>query len=206
MPGLSTAWRAGALLYRGRGAVDASFGATSWDDAARFVETHAPAEPLEELQYWGHGRFGRIFVDRDVLDASALDAQRPHRFFAVLRERLSSRRARSLFWMRTCEAFGGHVGHDFAQRLADFLGVPVAGHTHVIGFWQSGLHGLAPGARPDWSPSEGVARGNADAPELGVWSTPDAPHTISCLEGSVPPTWFARQGSHASSASTNAVG
>lgn len=193
MPGLSTAWRAGASLYRGAGRIDASFGATSWSDAASFLETHSPAEPLEELQYWGHGRFGRVFVDRDVLDVSSLDAANPHRFFAVLRERLGTHRARSLFWLRTCEAFGGFAGHDFARRLADFLEVPVAGHTYVIGFWQSGLHGLLPGATPSWSPSEGVERGNAAAPERGAWSTPTEPRTISCLEGAVPPDWFDRR-------------
>lgn len=189
-PGLSTVWGAGATLYRTAGRIDVAHGVTSWDEAARALETAAPSADIEEVQYWGHGRFGRIFVARDCLSATSLGLA-PARFFAVLRDRLRPS-ARALFWMRTCEAFGGRPGHDFAARLADFLGVPVAGHTYVIGFWQSGLHGLLPGAAPSWSPEEGVKEGTGGAPRLGAWSTPLEPRTISCLEGSVPNEWFDR--------------
>jgi len=78
---------------------------------------------------------------------------------------------------------------DFAERLADFLGARVAGHTYVIGFHQSGLHGLAPGVRADWSAVEGLAE--------GPWMRRCArsrravgARTITCLHGDVPPAWF----------------
>jgi hypothetical protein len=93
-------------------------------------------------------------------------------------------------WFRCCEVFGAHRGIDFAQRLADFLGVRVAGHTYVIGWHQSGLHGLSPGVRADWSPSEGLVEGTPDAPVKARWSVPWAPHTISCLSNTVPAGWF----------------
>jgi hypothetical protein len=189
VPGLSAIWRAGATTYRALGRLDRACGVASWDEAARFVEDATKDDPLEELQYWGHGRFGRVLVDGRALDASSLRADGPARFFAVVRER-SVPGARALLWLRTCEAFGARAGQAFAARLADVLGVRVAGHTHVIGFWQSGLHALVPGATPAWSVEEGVARGTPDAPTAGVWSSPLAPRTIHALEGSVPPAWF----------------
>lgn len=189
LPGLSAIWRTGSVLYRAAGRIEHTFGASTWDEAAAFVEDATRHEPLEQLQYWGHGRFGRILVDREALSAASLREDAPARFFAVLRDRFV-KSERALFWMRTCEAFGAHAGHDFARRLADHLGVRVAGHTHVIAFWQSGLHGLVPGAAPSWSPEEGIAEGTPDAPVRGVWSGPLAPRTIHALEGSVPPAWF----------------
>ncbi|MEO6419774.1 MAG: hypothetical protein ABIP39_10225, partial [Polyangiaceae bacterium] len=70
------------------------------------------------------------------------------------------------------------------------LAARVAGHTFIIGFHQSGLHGLAPGMRADWSPEEGLAEGSAEEPKRAKWSTPRAPRTITCLAGQVPPAWF----------------
>lgn len=76
------------------------------------------------------------------------------------------------------------------MRLADWSGARVAGHTRVIGFHQSGLHGLSPGMRPSWSVAEGLARGTPDAPELAEGSRPWAPNTITCLHNSVPDAWI----------------
>lgn len=189
LPGLSAIWSSGARVYRALGRIGRAYGVSSWDEAARAIEDATrDGTPVRELQYWGHGRFGCVLVDRERIDRSALGRAR---FVAALTERLE-RRDDALVWLRTCEAFGGHVGHDFARALAEATGVRVAGHTYVIGFWQSGLHGLAPGAQPTWDPAEGIGRGTAAAPELGAWSTPHEPHTIHALEGSVPPAWFDR--------------
>jgi len=119
-----------------------------------------------------------------VLDVSAIGAGR----LAALREQLAPG---ALVWFRTCETLGAAAGIDFAERLADFLGARVAGHTYVIGFHQSGLHGLPPGTRADWSPTEGLADGTAEAPRRAKWSHRLAPRTITCLGGEVPEPWFA---------------
>lgn len=116
--------------------------------------------------------------------------------------RISQPPMRALVYDRTCLrrvggmsrvwAAGARRGIDFAERLADFLGARVAGHTYVIHQYQSGLHGLAPGCRADWSADEGLAAGTADDPRRARWSTPWAPRTISSLSGRVPEAWFAR--------------
>lgn len=188
--GLSTAWAAGSVLYRGLGRLDAAHGATSWDDALTWLATYAPNMPIAEVQYWGHGRWGRVYVDQDVLDASAFSPGHrlaPH--LAALRERLVPG-GEAIVWLRTCESFGGTAGHDFAARLADGLGARVAGHTFIIGALQSGLRGLLPGHAPDWPADEGIAEGTADRPVRAHGSGIRKPRTITCFEGVVPPAWF----------------
>jgi hypothetical protein len=192
-PGLTTAWTAGSWLYRGLGRIDAAFGADSWDQAlawlARAGDGADRGRPIAEVQYWGHGKWGRVLVDKDPLAAG--DLRPDHRRASAidaLRERLAPH---ALFWLRTCEAFGAHAGHDFAMRLADRLGVRVAGHTYIIAVQQSGLHGLLPGHRPDWPADEGLKSGTPEAPTEAHWSSRSAPRTITCFHGAIPDGWFA---------------
>ncbi|MEO8705362.1 MAG: DUF4347 domain-containing protein [Kofleriaceae bacterium] len=175
---LSTTWKAGALLYRGLRRFDTTRGVTSWDDALDWLA--GAQEPIEEIQYWGHGKWGCALVGDEVLDASSLVSRR--RQWAAIRERLAPD---ALVWFRTCETFGANRGIDFAERLADFLGARVAGHTYVIHFYQSGLHSLLPGHRADWSPTEGLLEGTAETPRRARSSSPWAPHTVTCLTGHV---------------------
>lgn len=185
--GLSRVWATGAALYRRLGRIDAAHPVSSWDEALALLA--AAPEPIRELQYWGHGHWGCAFVGDDVLDARALepaDARRPA--LEALRDHLAPD---ALVWFRTCETLGARRGIDFAERLADFLGARVAGHTFVIHHYQSGLHGVRPGCRADWSPDEGLAEGTADEPVRARTSTPWAPRTITMLSGAVPDPWFA---------------
>lgn len=177
---LTRFWSAGARLYRRLGRIDAAHGVASWDEALAAIA--AIDEPIREVQYWGHGKWGCALVGDDVLDASGL------RRLEGLRVRLAPD---ALIWFRTCETFGARRGIAFAERFADFLGARVAGHTHVIHFYQSGLHGLAPGMRADWSPDEGLVAGTADDPQRARSSAPWAARTITCLAGRVPERWFA---------------
>jgi hypothetical protein len=188
--GLSTAWAAGSTLYRGLGRLDGTYGASSWDEALRWLATVDGSEPIEQIQYWGHGRWGRVLIDRDVLDASALgEGHRLAPRLAAVRERLVPG-GEALVWLRTCETFGASAGHDFAARLADGLGARVAGHTFIIGAIQSGLRGLRPGHAPDWSAAEGIKEGTPDDPRAAHPSGVRRPRTVTCLSGEVPLAWF----------------
>ncbi len=183
---LSHAWAAGSRLYRTLGRIDAARGVTSWDEALGWLA--GLPEPIDEVQYWGHGKWGCALVDRDVLDASALARPHPlHARLVAVRDRLGPD---ALLWFRTCETFGARRGIALAEELAEFLGARVAGHTFVIGVHQSGLHGVAPGARADWSPEEGLARGTVDDPQRAKRSRPWAPRTVTCFTAKVPPAWF----------------
>jgi hypothetical protein len=187
--GLSTAWSSGSRLYAMLGRIDASLGAASWGEALAWIAAQAKDRPIAEIQYWGHGKWGCALIANDVLDARALAPASPlHAPLCAVRERLAPD---ALFWFRTCETFGAGRGVDFAQRWTDFLGARAAGHTHVIGLWQSGLHGLGPGRAPDWSAAEGLAEGTPAEPRRARVSLPGAPRTITCFEGAVPAAWFA---------------
>ncbi len=180
---LSPVWAGGTRVYRALRRIDEAHGVTSWHDALGVLA--AQREPIREIQYWGHGKWGNALIDADVLDAAGLVTHRSA--LEAIRERLTPD---ALFWFRTCETFGARRGHDFAQRLADLLGIRVAGHTFIIGFHQSGLHGLAPGMRPDWADTEGLREGTPDEPRRARWSRPWSPHTITALTPAVPSTWF----------------
>jgi len=184
--GLSTAWSSGSVLYRGLRRIDASFGATSWDEGLSWIATYARERPIDEIQYWGHGKWGVVYVDKDPLGRKELSSTHARRI-AAIKERLTPD---ALVWLRTCEAFGAREGQDFAQDLADTFGTRVAGHTFIIGVFQSGLRGLRPGSRPDWSDVEGLAEGTASAPKRAHESLPTYPRTISCFHGRVPDDWF----------------
>jgi hypothetical protein len=181
---LGLSWQYGTHLYRGLGRVDAAYGARSFGEALAWLSRHDRSRPIAELQFWGHGKWGRVFIDRESLDRELLrPGHRHHSAFNAFRERLTED---ALLWFRTCETLGARPGRDFAAALADATGARVAGHTFVIGFYQSGLHCLRPGEAPRWSDTEGLARGSAAQPEAALTSSPQAPNTITCLTGKIP--------------------
>src|SRR6185369_4655873 len=91
----------------------------------------------------------------------------------------------ALWWFRTCETLGADCGQAFARAWADFFKCRVAGHTHVIGFHQSGLHSLRPGEIPTWSADEGIIEGDARNPLRAAKSTRGTSNTITCFGGRV---------------------
>ena len=182
--GLTHSWIAGARFYGAVGKFHGSRAVRSWDEALAWLSQFRPSEPIDEIQYWGHGKWGRVLIDRDVLTIDAVDPG--HRLYDPLARVRDRMHPRSLWWFRTCETFGAEVGHDFARRWTDFFGTRAAGHTYIIGPWQSGLHALAPGGEPDWSGFEGLAEGTPESPDQALWSVPGAPNTISCLNPNLP--------------------
>ena len=176
--GLTRWWRIGAALHTTAQRADAAFGATSWDEAIRWAREQAErsGRPVEELQAWGHGGWGYMGMGPTKLDAAS-DA-----YARALRPLLAPN---ALVWLRCCSAFAAEAGTDLAPRLADALGARVAGHTFIIGFWQSGLHVVSPGGRADWSVDEGTSRTSAGVRIADV-SRPGAPRTITCLRPGLP--------------------
>ena len=127
---------------------------------------------------------GKLFIGPHAIDRSVLapgHALSPS--LAAVRERLSPG---ARFWFRTCETFGAQPGYDFARAWTDYFGRAAAGHTYVIGFWQSGLHRLDPGNAPTWPLDEGLLEGTPESPRRAKPSSPREPNTIHCFDSSFP--------------------
>jgi hypothetical protein len=185
---LRTAWSVGARVYATLGRVDAHHGAKSWDEALGWLATVSRDRPIDEVQFWGHGHWGLAKIDREELSIQSFRREHPHR--RVLTDLKARLAPRALLWFRTCETLGANAGHAFAKACTEELGVRVAGHTFVIGAWQSGLHGLRPGAAPRWDPEEGLRQGTPERPVQAHASSPSAPNTIHFMNGRVPEDWF----------------
>ncbi len=185
-PGLAPIWLAGAWMHRVSRAADASRGVESWAEAIAWAVRTADerGRPIGSLQAWGHGGWGYMLLGEGRLDERALA---PDHALASLLDDLKRRLAGpdALVWLRCCSAFGQVAGLRFARRLADRLGCRVAGHTYVIGLFQSGTHSLRPGEEPRWDEREGT-RYLGSRPQGAMMSLPGAPRTISCFALDLP--------------------
>lgn len=185
-PDLTPVWAMGGLLYRALRRIDVRKGVSSWDEALHFLAAYRPERPIEEIQFWGHGLWGQAMIGTDRFDEQALAAS--HR----LAPRLDAVRGRMLqdggstWWFRTCQSFGANRGRSFACALADRLACRTAGHTFIIGHWQSGLHTVRAGCPAPWDPHEGIEIGCPQYPEKAQWSGRRRPNTISFLHGKIP--------------------
>jgi hypothetical protein len=184
-PGLTPIWRAGAFLHGIARAADGRLAASSWGEALAWIErtSRERGRKVASIQVWGHGGWGWMQLGKTRLDSHAL---RPDHELAPALDAFRGCLVGpdALFWLRCCSAFG-HTGRSFAQDLAARLGCKVAGHTHIIGFFQSGTHSLRPGEAPAWDPREGVRFQGGEATGA-LWSSADAPNTISCLSMGLP--------------------
>jgi hypothetical protein len=134
---------------------------------------------IAEIQFWGHGRWGGLWIEDELLEVDALSpGHRHHERLAAIATRLTPQ---SLWWFRSCDVFGTETGHQFARAWTRFFGCRAAGHTYTINMLQSGLHVLAPDEEPTWSVTEGVTPGLDHAATSSVF----APNTISFLHGRV---------------------
>lgn len=186
--GLTHSWIAGGILYKTLGRFQHTYAAQSWEEALDWIADIEKDRPICEIQFWGHGKWGQAQIDGQPLNAHAtVPGHHLYKRLHRVKERMSGPDA--LWWFRTCETFGCEAGHDFAQRWSNFFGCTSAGHTYIIGPWQSGLHTLKPGDTPTWSLEEGLKRGTPAKPQEAHWSTASTPRTISCLHSRIPQTW-----------------
>lgn len=182
--GLSKFWRLGGVYHRAALRADGVFAAASWAEALGWAATMAETRgaPIKELQFWGHGGFGFMLMDEEPLSVQSIEGHHE-----PLVDRLKAQlRGDSVVWLRCCSAFGSAAGKHFARGLAQALGAQVAGHTHIIGFLQSGLHAVGPTSEPAWSDDEGVERDPNGAARGARASSARAPHTITALRMGLP--------------------
>jgi hypothetical protein len=182
LPGLSHAWSIGGSLYRALGRLDAWHGVESWSEAIDWLLAISSNAPVAEVQFWGHGQWGGLWIDEELLTVEYLQSTHPlHPKLVAFKHRLIPD-AKALWWFRSCDTFGTKSGQDFAKAWTDFFQCQAAGHTYTINVLQSGLHRLRYGETPTWSTTEAVEPG-LDHATSSHWR---APRTISCLHGRIP--------------------
>jgi hypothetical protein len=183
--GLTRFWRLGAWMHQGLFRAHHVLAANDWESALKWAVARADEHgaPIRELQAWGHGGWGYMAMGGERLDGETMN-HRLAKSIDALRRALAPD---ALVWLRCCSAFG-YEGRTFAERLADRLGARAAGHTYIIGAWQSGTHSVAPGARADWDPMEGVEAygGAARGAKLSAMGEP---RTLACLRLGLPRGW-----------------
>lgn len=195
---LADSWYWGARLYLARGKLtedpeddfDTCKGVRSFEEMVRWLLSLN--EPIEEIQYWGHGWFGTFAINRRHYAGNVLKEKKEGRenslypLLVDLKEQLTEE---SLWWFRTCCTFGTDAGQEFAEAWVSFFDCKVAGHTYAIGPWQAGLHTLSPGEKPSdvWSAREGWS-GQVASPTPRM-SMPWSPHCIFATRGDIPRGW-----------------
>jgi len=188
--GLALSWKWGAVLYKLRNKVDLVIDATNWKGALTLLLILSAGKKIEEIQFWGHGRAGAAYIGTDRLDIADLLAGQQEEVRSLLLQLKGRMTNDSLIWFRTCATFCGEIGHAFAYELAQLMECRVAGHTHIIGPWQAGLHTLSPNDKPYWSLEEGIAEGTPRRIRKHLWSIPfKSPNGISCLTSEIPEGW-----------------
>ena len=181
--GLSQSWFVGGALYESMRWLDDCQGFDSWEKALTWVVDRSidTGRKVSQIQFWGHGSRGAAYLNGVALNENAFSVPRWSQLLGEIRWHLAPGAS---IWFRTCGTFGGDRGHAFARNWALGMGCRVAGHTHIIGPLQSGLHSLVPRQPPHWSREEGV-EANGDMTVSGF----KAPNTITCLHGSIPSGW-----------------
>lgn len=180
--GLTHAWMLGGILYRFLGRIDAVRGVSTWSEALDWLNHHEPTRTICEIQFWGHGEWGGLWMEEDLIKIDVLEEGHAlYGSWVALKNRLVSD-GTALFWFRCCDTFGAEAGQDFARRWTSFFECSTAGHTYTINFLQSGLQVLQLGEEPNWPIEEGIVPGLEHASESGFF----APRTITCLQNEIP--------------------
>ena len=172
---LSTLWSIGRFLSKW----DLVIAAKSWEHA--IDEMLTLGEPVEELQFWGHGTAGGPLINGAPVTK--------YRLVAIKDACRFSEAENPFIWWRACDVFSRAAGVDFALAAVETTGCAHVGHTRVISapwpFLQSGGYGLRPGEKVKWDEYEGVTKEG-----LSKGSHPFAPNTCLVTTMSVPERWW----------------
>lgn len=183
-------WRTGGWLYRnipGRWRMDYTAGFDNWKDALTWVSEVGNGELIDEIEYWGHGSPGKVWMKNEVLHSRSFSE---FSNWGPLLQKVRGRlHADSLVWFRTCSTFCGEPGHKFAKAWANNLGCTVAAHTHIIHILQAGLHTIKPGEEPSWDIKEGIKSGSTLRPIRIKWSNFNSPNCLFALQSDIPKGW-----------------
>lgn len=183
---LDESWWAGAWFAKTRGRFDHKIGAVSWPDALEKLLKISEGKKIEELHYWGHGSWGKVFMGRKAINIAAL-TNPEHVWHAQLRELAGRFTERSEVWFRVCGVFGNAKGQAFATALSELFGCRCIGSSFIIGPIHAGVHSIKPGEEPSWPEKEGVkVVGTVERMEKSFFGDPN---WIMFWTSEIPDSW-----------------
>jgi hypothetical protein len=189
------AWKqvAKALALKAHGGYAVDSGDTIEEMLHRVLSVYATkdCDCIEEIQFISHGSSGNamwISKSNDELTINDFaipdldkygDGPRSSPEYQAWHANLTPRQRRLVLlrrvlcgpgaevYYRSCEAFKGKRGQEFAKASATFWRSKVIGHTQVIALIQPGQKTLRPGEEPSWSETEGAGMQSPKKP-IGV--------------------------------------
>lgn len=183
---LRFSWITGGKFYKLFHSIEHHAGFDNWQEAFEWILSVEPDRKINSIQFWGHGSPGRVWINGDALSIRSLTEQSQH---YIMLKKLKDRMAKdSVIWFRSCNVFSASEGRFFSIAFCQFMQTKIAGHTYIVGPWQSGLHTIKPGQRPSWDLSEGLKK-TEDGKIKKLWSTPWEKNTVFCLNNKIPEGW-----------------
>lgn len=156
-------WKVGAFF--GRPFFDKIIYAKNWFDCENQLK--ALTEKYDEVQFWGHGSPGKIYIGGQ---------NDPSSFWGNLEKVLNKD---ATVWLRVCSFAHGDHGKVMMHILSEVLGARLIAHTYVIGTWasQSGMHAVDTknNLLAEWPDEEGRKE------NVFTSSNPLAPNTVSAF-------------------------
>lgn len=195
---LGTAWQLAAigLAMKASGGYYVASGDTIEEMLYRVLSGYAEedCDCIEEIQFLSHGSPGNAMSISKTGDELTIndfnipelekygDGPRNTPGYQAWHDKLSTRQRRLVLlrrilcgpraevYYRSCQAFQGKVGQEFAKASAAFWRSKVIGHTKIIAFTQPGQKVLKPGQEPYWAESEGTESPSPKKP-VGIGAT-----------------------------------
>jgi len=192
---LGTAWKwsAHSLAKISAGGYRIPSGESIEEMMFRIISTYANegCDCIEEIQFLSHGSSGNgMYISKTGDEFTAADFNIPEleKFgdgprgtpaYNAWYDKLTTRQRRLVLlrrlicgkdaeiYYRSCQAFMGKSGQEFAKASSDFWRSTVIGHTKVIALSQPGRKVLKSGQDPYWSESEGTEAPSAKKP-IGI--------------------------------------
>lgn len=165
-------WKVGSKVFSPY--FDKILAVKSWDDC--YAQLSQLEEKYDEVQFWGHGTPGFIYVNKQPSTAD---------FWLTLAKKLNKN---AVVWLRVCSFAATSLGKTMMSQISKTLNAKLIAHTYSVGQWgcQSGARAVTPTNSAKWSSDEGVDRGQS--PFKLLPSAPWIPNTVLVLTMK-PPEW-----------------
>lgn len=188
---VSVTWTVGGKIYPVLRRCDVAVPVKSWAEVCPALMSLAEKHPITQVQFWGHGWFGKAAIGDDVLNTSTL---RNTAFGAELRALGEKLAPGAIWWFRTCATYGAPAGKHFAEQFTNCLNRTTAGSTYSIGLIHSGIRTLLPYQKPYWSDREGVdflpGENSERSGGKALLPTFSAPNTLMFWRNKIPESFF----------------